>query len=299
MSLQLFRYYAKNITKKILPSSTCQLLRNIQLRHEGSLRKKAKSEAIARFGYFNVAQMREALKSAEIKRGGILFVQSSLNRFYNFKGTAKDILLLLEEIIGPEGTLMMPSFPGHLNNGPYIFDVRKAPARTGLLCELFRRRSGVIRSLNPAHSICGIGPMAEELLSEHHLSPFTCGRKSPFVKIAEHGGQILGLGLPPGYTTFFHAPEDIDPEKFPRPIYVSKPIDYTVIDATGHELSVSIYRRNSKVTSTMKLDRITQHLSEQAHRAFSIYGVPAFIADAKLLLGELCSLRDKGIILYD
>jgi aminoglycoside 3-N-acetyltransferase len=299
MSLQLFIYYAKNVTRKILPSSAWQQLRNIKLRHEGSLRKKAKSDAITRYGYFNVEQMREALKSAQIKRGGILFVQSSLNRFYNFKGTAKDILLLLEEIIGPEGTLIMPCFPGHFKDGAFFFDVRKAPAQTGLLCELFRRRSGVIRSLNPPHSTCAIGPMAEELLSEHHLSPFTCGSKSPLAKIADHGGQILGLGLPPGYTTFFHVVEDTEPEKYPRPIYVGKPIDYTVINETGQKLSVSVYRRNPKVTATMKLERITKHLSEQAYRAFSIYGVPAFIADAKLLLRELCSLRDKGIILYD
>jgi aminoglycoside 3-N-acetyltransferase len=299
MSLQLFRYYAKNVTKKILPSSAWQQLRNIKLRHKASFRRKAKSDAIARYGYFNVAQMREALKSVEIKRGGILFVQSSLNRFYNFKGTAIDILLLLEEIIGPEGTLIMPSFPGYSEEGLFFFDVRKTPAQTGLLCELLRRRPDVIRSLNPPHSVCAIGPMAEELLSEHHLSPFTCGSKSPFAKIADHGGQILGLGLPPGCTTFFHVVEDIDPEKYPRPIYVRKPVDYTVINETGQKLSVSVCLRNPKVTTTMKLERVTQHLSEQAHRVFSIYGVPAFIADAKLLLGELCSLRDKGIILYD
>lgn len=299
MSLPLFRYYAKNVTRKILPSSAWQQLRNIKLRHEGSLRKKAESDAITRYGYFNVEQMREALKSVEIKRGGILFVQSSLNRFYNFKGTARDILLLLEEIIGPEGTLIMPSFPGYSEDGLFFFDVRKTPAQTGLLCELLRRHPGVIRSLNPVHSVCAVGPMAEELLSEHHLSPFTCGNKSPFAKMADHGGQILGLGLPPGYTTFFHVVEDIDPEKYPRPIYVRKPVDYTVINETGQELSVSVCLRNPRVATTMKLERVTQHLSEQAHRVFSIYGVPAFIADAKLLLGELCSLRDKGIILYD
>ncbi len=64
MSLQLFRYYAKKVAKKILPSSACQQLQNIKLRHEGSLRINAKSDSIARYGYFNVGQMREALKSA-------------------------------------------------------------------------------------------------------------------------------------------------------------------------------------------------------------------------------------------
>lgn len=299
MSLQLFRYYAKNVTKKILPSSTCQLLRNIKLRHEGRLRKKAKSDAITRYGYFNVEQMREALKTAEIKKGGILFVQSSLNRFYNFKGTAMDVLLLLEEIVVPEGTLAMPSFPEYSNDGPFFFDVRKTPAQTGLLCELFRRRPGVIRSLNPSQSTCAIGPMARELLSEHHLSPFTCGEKSPLAKIAKHGGQILGLGLPPGYTTLYHVLEDLDPENFPRPIHAKKLVDFTVIDETGKKLSVSVCPRNPKVTTTMNLERLSQHLSKQAQRVFSIYGVPAYIIDAKLFLEELYSLRDKGITLYD
>lgn len=299
MSLQLFRYYAKNLARKILPPSACRQFRNIKLRREGKLRKKAKSDAIARYGYFNAQQMHEALESAGIKRGGILLVQCSLNRFYNFNGTAKDILSLLEEIIGPEGTLIMPSFPGYSEEGPFFFDISKTPAQTGLLCELLRRRPGVIRSLNPPHSVCAIGPMAKELLLEHHLSPFTCGSKSPFAKMAKYGGQILGLGLPPGYTTFLHVVEDIDPEKYPRPIYVRRPVDCNVINETGTKFTVSVYLRNRKVTTTMKLERVTRHLSVQALRVFSIYGVPAFIADAKLLLTELCSLRDRGVILYD
>ena len=298
MSLQLFKYYAKGITRKMLPSSAYQQLRNIKLRHEGSLRKKAKSDAIARYGYFNVEQLREALKKEGIKKGGILFVQSSLNRFYNFKGTAMDVLLLLEEIVGPEGTLAMPSSPEYSNDGPFFFDVRKTPAQTGLLCELFRRRPGVVRSLNPSQSTCAIGSMARELLSEHHLSRFSCGEKSPLAKIANHGGQILGLGLPPGYTTLCHVLEDLDPENFPRPVHANRLVDFTVIDETGKKLTVSVCPRNPKVATTMKLERITEHLSKQAHRVFSIYGVPAFIINAKLFLEELYSLRDKGITLY-
>ena len=297
--MQLLKYYAKKTIKNILPPGARQKLRDIKLRYEGNLRTKAKADAIARHGYFNVKQLREALKKEGIKKGGILFVQSSMNRFYNFKGTAIDVLSLLEEIVGPEGTLAMPSFPLSPDGSPRFFDVRKTPAQTGLLCELFRRRPGVIRSLHPSQSTCAIGPMAKELLSEHHLSPYVCGDKSPLAKIAKYGGQILGLGLPPGYTTFFHVVEDIDPEKFPRPIHAKKTVDFTVIDEDGQKLSVSVCPRNPKVAATMNIERMSQHLSEQAQRVFSIYGVPAYFIDAKLLLKELCSLRDKGITLYD
>lgn len=283
----------------MLPSFAFQRLRDIKLKREGRLRKKAQAKAVDRYGYFDIDQMHEALKEAGVKRGGILFVQASLNRFYNFKGTAVDVLSMLEELIGPEGTLVMPSFPEHSNNEPFFFDVRKTPGQTGLLCELFRRRPGVIRSLHPSHSTCASGPMAEELLSEHHLSPFVCGDKSPLAKIGRYGGQLLGLGLPPGYITFYHVVEDIEPEKFPRPIHAKKLIDFKVINETGQQLVVSVCPRNPKIASTMKLDRITSHLSEQAYRVFFIYGVPAYIADARLLMDELCSLRDKGIILYD
>jgi aminoglycoside 3-N-acetyltransferase len=299
MSLQLFKYHIKTIARNILPSSSWQRLRDIDLRHKSRLRKKAKSDAIARYGHFNIDQMRQVLESVGVRKGGILLVQISFNRFYNFTGTARDILLLLEEIIGPEGTLIMPSFPRHPIDGPFFFDVRKTPAQTGLLCELFRRRPGVIRSLNPIHSVCAIGPMAEELLSEHHLEPYTCGNKSPFVKLAEHRGQILGLGLPPCYTTLLHAVEDIEPHKYPKAIYVKAPIKYTVIDSAGKKLSVNVYLRNDKVTSTMRLERFAKHLSNDVQRVFSIYGVPTFIADAKLLLEESLQLRDRSITLYD
>lgn len=299
MSLNLFKYHAKSLSRKILPSSFYGHLRNISQKKQGAQRKKDKSNAIDRYGHFNIDQMREVLESVGVRKGGILLVQISFNRFYNFSGTAKDILLLLEEMIGPEGTLLLPSFPGYSENGPFFFDVRKTPSQTGIVCEFFRRRPGVIRSLNPIHSVCAIGPMAEELLSEHHLDPYTCGSKSPFAKIADHGGQVLGLGLPPCYTTLLHTVEDIDPEKYPKAVYVKEPVNYTVIDESGQKLSVDVYLRNAKVVTTMKLDRISVHLSEQAHRVFSIYGVPAFVADAKLLLDESLQLRDKGVTLYD
>lgn len=299
MDLKLLRYYIGIVARKVLPQKVYKQIKIFEHRHEARLRKKARVDAISRDGYFDVNQMREVLNSIGIKKGGILLVQSSINRFYNFNGTAKDILSLLEEMIGHEGTLLMPAFPPYRQGGPYFFDVNKSPSQTGILCELLRRRPGVIRSLNPVHSVCAIGPMAEELLSEHHLDPFSCGSKSPFFKMAEYGGKILGLGLPPGYTTFFHVVEDIEREKYPRPIYVKKPVDYTVVNETGQRLSVSVSLRNPRVMATMKLGRVTRHLSEQAHQVFSIYGVPAFIVNAKLLFEELCILRDQGVVLYD
>ncbi len=295
----LLKYYTKKIARNVLPGRIYQYFKGVKKRCQGYLRKRAKARAISCNGRFDTGQMRAVLQSLGIRKDGVLLVQSSMNRFYNFDGTAKDVLSLLRETIGHDGTLVMPAFPLYNQDGPYFFDVNKTPSQTGILCELMRRQPGVRRSLQAVHSVCAVGPMAEELLAEHHLDAYTCGLKSPFYKIAKHDGQILGLGLPPGYTTFFHAVEDIDVQRYPRPIYVGGPVSFTVIDESGRELSVSVHLRNPKVTATMRLSRITDNLSEKAHRVLSIYGVPAFIANAKPLLEELCALRDKGIVLYD
>lgn len=295
----LSHYYAGLLIRRTLPTRLFVRLMRIRRVYESRRRERAQTSTIACHGRFGVDQLRKALiSSAGIRKAGVLLVQSSFGRFYNFDGTAEDMLSILEELVGPEGTLMMPAFPPYRREGPFIFDVRKAPAQTGLLCELFRRRSGVMRSLHPTHSVCARGPLAETLLAEHHQDPLSCGPLSPYAKLAQYNGQILGLGLPPGYTTFLHVVEDCDLERYPRRTYLEKPVEFTVIDETGRQFILSLCRRDPRVGATLNLTRVVRHLSKQSLRSFSIHGVPAFLAHATPLLRELDFLRDQGIILY-
>ena len=282
----------------MLPASLLRLRRSLLKRFADRVFEAEKHKTIARYGMFGPNLLYESLKSAGIRQGCVLLVHSSWDRFYNFKGTSIDVIDVLERLVGPDGTLLMPAHTHFGDNAPFIFDARKSPAHTGIICELFRRRSGVVRSLHPTHSVCSKGPLAVSLTRDHHKESLSCGPLSPYAKLIAYGGEILGLGLPPGYTTFLHVVEDEDLAAYPRQTYLDKEYDFTVIDNLGRKMELKVRRRDPVLGSSLDLNRIAPNLTPESHKTFSIAGVPAFWAKASLLHGEMQRLKERGIILY-
>ena len=107
-----------------------------------------------------------------VQRGSVVCIHSSMKEFYNYKGTAKDLINEILCLIGPEGTLIMPAFPSNSQRYQegYIFDKNDDPTGAGYLAEEFRKYPGVIRSINVQHSVCAIGKYADFLVKDHHLS---------------------------------------------------------------------------------------------------------------------------------
>ena len=78
----------------------------------------------------------------------------------------------------------------------------------GLLSELFRRRTGVVRSLNPAHPVLAFGKDAAWLTAGHEDCAYSCGRDTPFDKFRSLRGKVLFFDVPFNTFTFIHFLED-------------------------------------------------------------------------------------------
>ena len=139
------------------------------------------------------------------------------------------ILSALFEVLGPDGTLLMPAL-SYTQEPPNIHDNRHTPSCVGFLPEYFRLRPGTIRSLHPTHSVCGVGAQAHEWLDDHIADRTPCGAHSPFNKLFQRGGKILmiGCGLEPN--TSMHAIE----EYMVPPYLFAPPMVYTLTDSQGH-----------------------------------------------------------------
>ena len=141
---------------------------------------------------------------------------------------------LLEELVGPSGTLLVPTFPfrgrqlSYVHSAPAAFDPRRTPSRMGLLTEIFRRLPGTVRSLHPTHSVAARGPRAQELCGEHHLGT-AFGRHSPFYRMRE-GGTVVGLGVDVrrGFTVL-HVAEELEPRSFAH-VFTDERVPMTVRD---------------------------------------------------------------------
>lgn len=126
-----------------------------------------------------------------VASGDLIQVHSSLGSFGFVEGGADAVVDALLELVGPGGTVMMPTF----NHGAEtIFDVSTSPSYNGAITEALRRHPQAIRSFHATHAYAAIGPLAAELCAGH-LEAGTFGMESPLGKLAQRGGWVLLLGV--------------------------------------------------------------------------------------------------------
>lgn len=190
---------------------------------------------------WNKSEIVSQLKELGIRSGGVLLVHSSLRALGKVEGGAASVLDALLEVLGKEGTLLMPGFQ---SGSEYIFassgicfDAGNTPSECGYLTELFRNHPGVIRSLSPTHSLSGLGPMAAALLADHEQCNVTAGWGSPFEKLIEAGGEILMLGATRGSNTTMHFLENTGG----APTVCCAAFDTSVITPEGERITTRIY----------------------------------------------------------
>lgn len=294
------------MTNKLLRSTRARLLKlmpssiTVKVRaHRHRARRRRADELSRQFESYGVDDLHDELLRLGMRRDGIVLVQSSIDGMINFVGDAEQLVSMLIEAVGPLGTLVMPAHPAYRGSPPHRFDVDRTPAQTGLLTEVFRRTPGVKRSLHPTHSVCATGPMAHQLLDEHHLDPLSCGPRSPYAQLADHDGQIVLIGLPALHTTFLHVVEDTDLSAFPRRIYVDEPpVPYVVVGPDQVERQLAVPRRDDHVLARIDLKRLLHAVNPSVYRSSNFRGTSLFIADAAPLLTDLRGLRDRGLVVY-
>ncbi|MEA2837604.1 MAG: aminoglycoside 3-N-acetyltransferase [Bradyrhizobium sp.] len=162
------------------------------------------------------AELRDAFVKLGVTRGRTVWVQSSWNEFYNFPGKPSTVIDLLREMIGPEGTLVMPAIPlafvkfcaaharastvakpgAALEMAPgQVLQIDREPASTGLICEVFRRYPGVVRSIHFSSSVIACGPQAEFLVKDHHKTETPWDPDSPFQRLMQVDALFIGMGV--------------------------------------------------------------------------------------------------------
>jgi aminoglycoside N3'-acetyltransferase len=229
-----------------------------------------------------------------------MLVQCSLNDMPTFDGKPGALLAMLDRLVGPTGTLLMPAYSTPEALGPdQVFDPAAAPTYTGITNEIFRRSPGVLRSLHPRHSICARGPLAGSLLAGHELCAYADGSGSPFDRLrAVEGACILTLGLPPAFVSFLHWVEDVEPDRFPMPIHGARPVGRRVRRADGQVIDILDHELRDGIAGRMALSRVAQRLSPQAMRIIPFKGVTLGVYRIGPLADELIALRDQGIVHY-
>jgi aminoglycoside N3'-acetyltransferase len=151
----------------------------------------------------------DSLREFGVLSGAGVMVHSSLKSFGIVEGGARVVVEALMEVVGPSGTLMMPSFnharPFEVD--PFAcYDPSQTPTSNGAIPDLFWRMPGVLRSLDPTHPIAAWGRNAARYTRFHHRT-LTMGADSPLGMLWRDGGYGLLLGVGYGANTFHHVVE--------------------------------------------------------------------------------------------
>jgi aminoglycoside 3-N-acetyltransferase len=160
--------------------------------------------------------------------GQTIIVHASLSSLGFVVGGAETLIRALLEIVGEEGTLVMPSqtwknldpstgvhweepeewWPIIREHWP-AYDKEVTPAiGMGITAEMFRKWPGAKRSDHPARSLAAVGKHAEYITQDHDLSNIF-GEGSPIDKLYKLGAHVLLIGVGYEKNTSLHLAETI------------------------------------------------------------------------------------------
>ncbi len=259
------------------------------------------------------AELKAAFQSLPLPNCAVVFVHSSMSRLGYIEGGASTVVNALREVIvgKREGTLAVPTFTmaggmADTLRAGILFDVQHTPSGTGWITEIVRRQQDARRSLHPTHSVAAVGPRAAWLVDAHHRESGAFGPSSPFGRLVECGGYILGLGIDLGPVTSYHVVEDLS--TFPIAVYTpNSPIPATCIDQRGERVELKVMAHDPSASIT-RIDRpngeaIRAYLTTVLETAagltwHQIGGGRMWLISARRLCECLDRLKDQGITIY-
>jgi aminoglycoside 3-N-acetyltransferase len=240
----------------------------------------------------------ELLKEIGFSKAATVLVHSSMDEICRRMPsmTAARLIKLLQELVGSEGTIVMPTFPFLGKQLHYVekgraFDVLRTPSQVGLITEVFRRMPEVVRSLHPTHPFAAWGKHAEDLLGTHHLGG-TFGDNSPIFRLQHYNGLVVGLGT--GFRdsfTILHVAEECHPkarhiffEHAPRTIAIVGR-DKNEIVCRVHVLRDAVGRNYDRVETALLRQGVLRYVTRSGFRC-AVTNAKQFIAASMKLVDQ-------------
>ena len=249
-----------------------------------------------------------------IRQGDTLFIHSSLKSIGYVDGGANTVIDALIDVVSPGGNVIIPTYymPGGTilsvcrQADTYLFDPINHGTVLGRIPSVFLERNDIKRSIHPTHSVSAWGPDAEMIVKDHHTAGSTYGLNTPWGRLVELNGKLLGIGISIAPITFYHYLEDIIKDDFPEPIWLD-PVELHCYDYDHNIVSVSVKPYDPNVTKRRLEKPDREDLRSFLYNDFrkneiiveGMIGVASsWYMDASALYRRLNNLMNEGITIY-
>lgn len=149
-------------------------------------------------------EIEQGLTGIGLETEDLVLVHGSLSSFGRVSGGADALVNAILAIIGPKGTLVVPTF----NYAPDAFHPDETPSVVGAITETVRKHPNALRSHHPTHSVAAIGPLAEQITKDHEkVDPF--GPGSALYKLFKLDGKVLLIGIGHTRNSMIHVAEEL------------------------------------------------------------------------------------------
>jgi len=243
-----------------------------------------------------VEHLKKELIQMGIASGDTIFLAASLNKLlFGGKKTvekeldfspikyASDVLNMVFEIIGVDGTIIMNTESGLSQiaiakiwagvESDYIFNIKMHTGR-GLIAELLRRKKGGIRSCYPFYNATAFGKNAEYLIKDHmKCSPYFMDENSPWYKLINLKAKGILLGNKfLNANILIYTLECKYKDDFPRPVFHNRPSKVLYIDNDGLQKDIEIFMLSKYAHNTTSIKNYGDYLIDK----YPLYKIKEF-----------------------
>jgi aminoglycoside N3'-acetyltransferase len=150
------------------------------------------------------AVLGEQLRTLGVQPGSVLLVHTAFSRVGPLDGGPDALIDSLIDVLGPDGTLVMPSWTDE-DDQPFDPASTSALPHLGIVADTFWRRPGVLRGSHP-FAVAAVGAHADHITSAPLVLP-PHAPDSGVARVHELDGWVLLLGVDHDANTTIHLAE--------------------------------------------------------------------------------------------
>ncbi len=153
--------------------------------------------------HYSERDLRQTYRELGVERGRVVYVTGNFGRLGLIAGCSKEQILaahfrVLRDLLGAEGTLVVPTHSFSICNTESAFDLEYTPSETGAFSEFVRCRPEAVRQFHAFSSRVALGAEAESIC--RHCSAHAYGHHSPFARMIERDALYVSVGMPAAHS---------------------------------------------------------------------------------------------------